>query len=57
MSFTIYFDQYIDMEEVLKNAKIHEKWELLQMIWNDLKEIGGEEDWMSFYKDNNIGER
>jgi hypothetical protein len=43
--------------DIIENAEMKEKWEPLQMLWSDLKQTGGMEDWMAFYKDNDIGER
>jgi hypothetical protein len=44
----------IDIDEVLKNLNRSDQWDLLQLLWNELLENGMEQDWDSFYSDNNI---
>lgn len=45
----------VDVTDVMRALDDTEKWEVLQTLWDHLKECSFKADWQSFYDENNVG--
>lgn len=47
----------IDIEDAIRDMGLSNRWDLLQLLWDDLERNGCNEAWQHFFDENGIAKR